>query len=67
MSLTKPSLVGNNFIIPGIPDQGEFGYSDIPAGDEKIANLFYSVERDYQCQSRKSSGFDPSIVRHSGV
>ncbi len=37
MSLTKLSLVGNKFRIPG---QGEFG--DIPAGDGKTAsaNLF---------------------------
>jgi hypothetical protein len=38
MSLTKLSLVVNNQIIPG---QGEL--SDIPAGDGKMANLFYSV------------------------
>jgi hypothetical protein len=37
MSLTKLSLVGNNLIIPG---QGEFGYSDIPAG---VGKIFYSV------------------------
>jgi hypothetical protein len=40
MSLIKLSLVGNNSIIPG---HGESGYSDIPAGDWKISNLFYSV------------------------
>ncbi len=41
MSLTKLSLAGKNLIIPG---QGEFGYTDIPAGDGKIANPFsYSV------------------------
>jgi hypothetical protein len=39
MSLAELSLAGNNLIIPG---QGEFG-SDIPAGDGKIDNLFYSV------------------------
>jgi hypothetical protein len=39
MSLTKPSLAGNNLIIPG---QGEFG-SDIPAGDGKIDNLFFTI------------------------
>jgi hypothetical protein len=40
MLLTKLSLAGNPLIIPG---QGLFGYSDIPAGDSKIANLFNSV------------------------
>ncbi len=39
MSLTKLSLAGKSLIIPG---QGEF-VCDIPAGDGKIANLFYSV------------------------
>ena len=39
MSLTKLSLAGNNLIIPG---QGEF-VSEIPAGDRKIIDLFYSV------------------------
>jgi len=37
MSLTKLPLDGNNLIIPG---QGEFGISDIPAGDGKNDNLF---------------------------
>jgi hypothetical protein len=37
MPQAKLSLAGNNLIIPG---QGEFGVSDIPAGDGKIANLF---------------------------
>jgi hypothetical protein len=37
MSLTKLFLAGNNLIIPG---QGKFG--DIPAGDGKIFNIFYS-------------------------
>jgi hypothetical protein len=37
MLLTKLSLAGNPLIIPG---QGVFGYSDIPAWDGKIANLF---------------------------
>jgi hypothetical protein len=46
MSLTKLSLVGNNLIIPG---QRESLVSDIPVGDEKIANLFYSV--GYNCWS----------------
>ncbi len=36
MSLTKASLAGNNLVIPEL-------VSDIPAGDRKIANLFYSV------------------------
>ncbi len=36
MSLAKLSLMGNTVIIPG---QGEFGYSDILAGDVKIVNL----------------------------
>jgi hypothetical protein len=40
MSLTKLSLARNNLLIPG---QGEFG-SDIPQGDGKIANFFYSAE-----------------------
>jgi hypothetical protein len=39
MSLTKLSPAGNNSIFPG---QGEFG-KYIPAGEGKIANLFYSV------------------------
>jgi hypothetical protein len=39
MSLTKLSLDGSNLIIPG---RGSF-VSDIPAGDGKIINLFYSV------------------------
>jgi hypothetical protein len=42
MSLTKLSLARNNLIIPG---QGEFDIlCDFPAGDEKIDNLFYSVD-----------------------
>jgi hypothetical protein len=42
MTLTKLSLVGNNSMIPG---QGEFGaVRDIPAGDWKIDNFFYSVQ-----------------------
>jgi hypothetical protein len=32
---------GMNFLI--IPRQGEFGYSDIPIGEGKIAKLFYNV------------------------
>jgi hypothetical protein len=36
MSLTKLSLAGNNFIIPG---QGDL-VSDIPAWEGKITNLF---------------------------
>ena len=32
-------LTGNNLIIPG---QGEFGYSDIPDKDGKIANRFFN-------------------------
>jgi hypothetical protein len=39
MSLTKLSLAGKNFIIPG---QGKF-VRDTPPVDGKIANLFYSV------------------------
>jgi hypothetical protein len=39
VTITKLSLAGNNLIIPG---QGEL-VSDIPAGDGKIVNLFYSV------------------------
>ncbi len=37
MSLTELSLAGNNLIIPG---QGEFGVSDIPAGEWKTAKVF---------------------------
>ncbi len=37
LSLTKLPLVGNTSIIPGPR------VSDIPAGDGKIANPFYSV------------------------
>ncbi len=44
MSLTKLSLAGNNLIIP---DHGEFGISDIPAGDGKIANLFLQCAWTY--------------------
>ena len=40
MSLSKLSLAGNNLIIPV---QRKFGYSDMPAGDGKITNPFYSV------------------------
>jgi hypothetical protein len=40
VSVTKLSLAGNYLINPG---QGEFGYSNIPTRDGKIANLFYSV------------------------
>jgi hypothetical protein len=40
ISLSKLFLAGNNLNIPG---QGEFG--DIPAGDGKTANLFYSVNK----------------------
>jgi hypothetical protein len=39
MSLTKLSLAGKNSIIP---TQGELAI-DIPAGDGKIANLFFTV------------------------
>jgi hypothetical protein len=35
--VTKQTLPGRECF------KGEFGYSDIPAGDRKIANLFYSV------------------------
>jgi hypothetical protein len=37
MLLNKLSLAGNYSIIPG---QGEFGYSDIPAGDGKNDKLY---------------------------
>ncbi len=40
MSLTKPSLAGNIWIIPR---QGEFMVSDVPAADGKTANLFFTV------------------------
>jgi hypothetical protein len=39
MSPTKLSLAGDNLIIPGQRNL----VSDIPAGDRKIINLFYSV------------------------
>ncbi len=39
MSLVTLSMAGNNLIIPG---QGEL-VNDIPAGDGKVDNLFYSV------------------------
>ncbi len=46
MSLTKLSLAGTILIITG---HGEFGYSDIPAGDGKIANLFLQCSfRNFQ-------------------
>jgi hypothetical protein len=35
--IIKLSLAGNNLIIPR---QGEFGYSDIPAGSGKSITLF---------------------------
>jgi hypothetical protein len=44
MSLAKLFLAGNNL---NIPDQGEFSYSDIPAGDRKIGNFFYSVLNNF--------------------
>ncbi len=40
MSLTKLSLAWNKLFNPG---KGESLVSDIPGGDRKIANLFYSV------------------------
>jgi hypothetical protein len=40
MSLTKLSLAGKNSIIPS---QGEFGFSNIPAGDERIANSVSTI------------------------
>ncbi len=40
MSLTNLSLAGNDLIIPS---QEEYMVSDIPAGNGKIASLFYSV------------------------
>ncbi len=39
MSLTKFSLIGNNLLLPA----RESLVSDMPAGDGKIAYLFYSV------------------------
>ncbi len=41
MSLTKLSQAGKNVIIPSM----ESFVSDIPAGDGKPANLFYSVQK----------------------
>ncbi len=43
MSLTKLSLAGNNLIT--IFPARESLVSYIPAGDGKIANLFYNVEQ----------------------
>jgi hypothetical protein len=40
MILAKLSMAGRNKLFTG---HGEFGYSDIPAREGKIANLFYSV------------------------
>jgi hypothetical protein len=40
MSLLKLSLAGNNLIFPG---QGEFGYSDVPAGEGKNRQPFFTV------------------------
>jgi hypothetical protein len=55
MSLTKLSLTGNNFIIPG---QGEFGVSDNSAGDGKNDNLFYSVGSTLlSCQIAKGRSY----------
>jgi hypothetical protein len=47
MSLTKLPLGRNNSVMTSffIPAQGEFG-SDIPAGDGKLANLFFTVWAD---------------------
>ncbi len=53
MSQTKPSLAGNNFIIPG---HEEFGYWHIPAGDGKIANFFSVL-------SQRLSELFPSRIR----
>jgi hypothetical protein len=39
-TFNKRSVAGNNEIIPGIL---RVWFSDIPAGDGKIPNLFYSV------------------------
>ncbi len=44
MPLTKLSLAGKNYIILS---QGEFGY-DIPAGEGKIAKLFFTVYHDWK-------------------
>jgi hypothetical protein len=41
MSLTKLPLGRNNSVMTSL-FQGEFG-SDIPAGDGKLANLFFTV------------------------
>jgi hypothetical protein len=43
MSLTKLPLGRNNSVMTSLfPPKGEFG-SDIPAGDGKLANLFFTV------------------------
>jgi hypothetical protein len=52
MSLTKFSLAGNNLIIPG---RGESLVSDIPTGDGKNDNLFYSVLNELTGDRRKIS------------
>ncbi len=60
MSLIKLSLAGNNEIITG---QGEF-VSYIPAGEGKIDNLFYSIDKsDPDSRRLFESIFFPAVVR----
>ncbi len=58
MSLTKLSMAGNNLIIPLFPSGEGFGLvSDIPAGDGKMANYFYSVGVDLIIRQQESVVF----------
>jgi hypothetical protein len=54
MSLTKLFLEGNNLIFP-VPSR-ESLVSDIPAGDGKMANLFYSVTIGRSMMGREKGG-----------
>ncbi len=49
MSLTKLTLGGNNDVIYKLFPPRESLVSDIPAGDGKIVNLFYSVYTVHEC------------------
>jgi hypothetical protein len=49
MSLTKLFLAGNNLVIPG----QKYLVSDIPPGDRKISNIFYSVRSDQKAAEKK--------------
>ena len=60
MSLTKRSLAGNNEIIPGI---WRVWFSDIPAGDGKIINLFLQCTVYTLFSLYKSVIFSPSTSK----